>query len=778
MASPNSESKDNSLTSLKLSDLKSLCLDKDLKISGTKSELIERLISSGLSEEELGIASELPLQDANEGPPIPSTGLPDGWSMDQWRYYGEQYLATLEKSESKDLVDGKITDEQNIRSDENPETKEEIIEDDEGDLILDSDFSEEIKESVIDDHGLDEEIIEADLIEEPFIEEVEDEIDAIIEEESKISKVESDMSIINQLKEPKVIASLIVCALLLGAGFWYMYNQPKPFTPDQLRYGDEMKFIVTDGNLETSGEDLVTYLAKMLGAEDKMCGKLNVKFTGTGNTKIIQGGAEEISGEPNQNLLGTVRQIGPYGEEWLTVQKELNYELSDVDIDTNTFAANNKCSSLLPYFALDNSMSINTKIWNEAQDRSALKTSTDYTFNGAALGSGEGSVVTYGVSGLGGVLPSAIPGIDLIYSPVVLHEFLDGSLIEQGNSGEKGYWKWQVSEEEEVAGEKAWKIIVENDYVVEKCIGHARATLWATDQSPWPIKQIVDVQISTLDEDRTSCDKSILELGAEIINPDFELPQGRISLGMQLFSSELISGTKLIQWSSYDQRPFIGSNGLSPIYDWDENRSYIPDLSQKRVHTLEKTIDCLTQSQTSSSIVNTIQSNGYIWNAEDNRSLDQTKWNLSWVDTSSQSGWALVEVSTAETGDTNCAILTTGVYDPEDSPEYNKQNIPMTPSLMSLESRAMESNLFPELSGNSDGLIGDGNGIYRDSNIGYNIFTPSNEIDTILNWLERSDGAVTFEINRNWVEGGNENNVNLLMDGTDGRILGWAYTSV
>ena len=26
------------------------------------------------------------------GPPLPAEGLPDGWSMDQWTYYGEAYL--------------------------------------------------------------------------------------------------------------------------------------------------------------------------------------------------------------------------------------------------------------------------------------------------------------------------------------------------------------------------------------------------------------------------------------------------------------------------------------------------------------------------------------------------------------------------------------------------------------------------------------------------------------------------------------------------------------
>ena len=30
---------------------------------------------------------------ANQGPPLPATGLPEGWTMEQWAYYGEQYLA-------------------------------------------------------------------------------------------------------------------------------------------------------------------------------------------------------------------------------------------------------------------------------------------------------------------------------------------------------------------------------------------------------------------------------------------------------------------------------------------------------------------------------------------------------------------------------------------------------------------------------------------------------------------------------------------------------------
>ena len=29
----------------------------------------------------------------HQGPPLPASGLPEGWTMEQWAYYGEQYLA-------------------------------------------------------------------------------------------------------------------------------------------------------------------------------------------------------------------------------------------------------------------------------------------------------------------------------------------------------------------------------------------------------------------------------------------------------------------------------------------------------------------------------------------------------------------------------------------------------------------------------------------------------------------------------------------------------------
>ena len=34
-------------------------------------------------------------ESVNSGPPVPASGLPEGWTMEQWAYYGEQYLASM-----------------------------------------------------------------------------------------------------------------------------------------------------------------------------------------------------------------------------------------------------------------------------------------------------------------------------------------------------------------------------------------------------------------------------------------------------------------------------------------------------------------------------------------------------------------------------------------------------------------------------------------------------------------------------------------------------------
>ena len=42
------------------------------------------------------VAPPMGIQEpVNTGPPLPASGLPEGWTMEQWEYYGEQYLASM-----------------------------------------------------------------------------------------------------------------------------------------------------------------------------------------------------------------------------------------------------------------------------------------------------------------------------------------------------------------------------------------------------------------------------------------------------------------------------------------------------------------------------------------------------------------------------------------------------------------------------------------------------------------------------------------------------------
>ena len=60
----------------------------------TGDESIESIASMGaepepVTEEAAPAAQEAPA----EAPPLPASGLPDGWTMDQWKWYGHEYLA-------------------------------------------------------------------------------------------------------------------------------------------------------------------------------------------------------------------------------------------------------------------------------------------------------------------------------------------------------------------------------------------------------------------------------------------------------------------------------------------------------------------------------------------------------------------------------------------------------------------------------------------------------------------------------------------------------------
>jgi hypothetical protein len=76
-------------------------------IESSREESAEELFSDEESIESIAILGESPpesqpeaesepaVEEPQEAPPLPAGGLPEGWTMDQWKWYGHEYLAKM-----------------------------------------------------------------------------------------------------------------------------------------------------------------------------------------------------------------------------------------------------------------------------------------------------------------------------------------------------------------------------------------------------------------------------------------------------------------------------------------------------------------------------------------------------------------------------------------------------------------------------------------------------------------------------------------------------------
>ena len=89
----------------------------------------------------------------------------------------------------------------------------------------------------------DDDVLVADLIEAE-----------IIEDKPRLSVISKSepATLLEQIKSPKVAAVLISILLAGGGWYWYVNNQLEPFVADDLRYGDQMDFKITDGSLSAT----------------------------------------------------------------------------------------------------------------------------------------------------------------------------------------------------------------------------------------------------------------------------------------------------------------------------------------------------------------------------------------------------------------------------------------------------------------------------------------------------------------------------------------------
>ncbi len=712
-------------SSLTAAKLKALCILNDLPTSGNKSDLVSRLLESGLSREELGIEVQEIVEEVIEAiiedePNQPSLSLEDEDTL----------TPEIEPEAIKPVV--KSIDEQS------PEINLDEVLDAE---VLDAEFV-----------SLDEEVKAPKSTDFPV---------------SSGNSSSNATTLVEMIKQPK-IAAVFVVVLIFGAGTWYYFNnQLEPFTADTLRYGDDMTYTISDGDFMAS-EGFLDLVLDQIETEDDIC-KLRLQFDGSGEVSISDGDSSELVSQTSLDRLGAVSAKGGQGMDWLTVESVSEYDFSAFTIQRHlrsSIPGSSACSDFPA--SVSGTADLTSTQWTELRDRASIGTAVDWNLN--VEDTYQGNLMTFGVGGILGDLDSLSPGFSMLLQPVELQELLANDYIDNGATGSRLGWDWRVLGTETLGSTDMWKIVATNQDIQELCLGSASMTLLVEEGNPWATKQTVNVVISGSDSNRQGCSTTTKLLG------DYVLPDGELTMSHTFQKSSLSRGSKGLEFGlSYDARP--QANELSPsdddLNDWGPNGEHMPDESTLRPHNLETAIDCLDYLQSSASgAVAALDDGGYVWRAIDQQHVTSTQWNISWIASDDIAGWVTFNM-TGTPSQENCQFDKKGSYD--ETVSYNREFIPKVLNISTIEQSLLDSTRFPTLT-SDQGLFTNSGTYHPETRVGYLVVVPGSGINTILtNIGDATDGANTVDISRDWTEDGWDKQFNLIADATDGRIIGWNY---
>lgn len=716
---------DDLKSSLTAAKLKALCILNDLSTSGNKSDLVSRLLESGLSRDELGIEAEEAVEKVIE--------------------------AVIEDEPIQ--LSLSLEDDDTLTPEVEPEVVKPIVASTEDQIV---------------DASLDE-VLDAEVLDAEFVT-LDEEVKApkTVDVQSTTSKSSGEAAtLLDMIKQPK-IAAVFVVVLILGAGTWYFFNnQLEPFTADTLRYGDEMTYTISDGDFMAS-EGFLDLVLDQIETEDDIC-KLRLLFDGSGDVSISNGGSSELVSQTSLDRLGAVSAKGGQGMDWLTVESVSEYDFSAFTIQRHlrsSIPGSSACSDFPA--SVSGTADLTSTQWTELRDRASIGTAVDWNLN--VEDTYQGNLMTFGVGGILGDLDTLSPGFSMLLQPVELQELLANDYIDDGATGSRLGWDWRVLGTETLGSTEMWKIVATNQDVQELCLGSASMTLLVEEGNPWATKQTVNVVISGSDSNRQGCSTTTKLLG------DYVLPDGELTMSHTFQKSSLSRGSKGLEFGlSYDARP--QANELSPnddeLNDWGPNGEHMPDKSTLRTHNLEAAIDCLDYLQSSASgAVAALDDGGYVWRAIDQQYATNTQWNISWIATDDIAGWVTFNM-TGTPSQENCQFDKKGSYD--ETVSYNREFIPKVLNISTIEESLLDPTRFPTLTSNQ-GLFTSAGNYHSETRVGYLVVVPGSGINTILtNIGDATDGASTVDISRDWTEDGWNKRFNLIADATDGRIIGWNY---
>jgi hypothetical protein len=704
-------------SSLTVAKLKALCILNDLSTTGKKSILVDRLLEFGLDRTEIGLS--------------------------------EKKVTTVKSSKKEEP---EIIEEEFVMSMEDEDTLTPIQDDSKDDELVLQD----------EEDFIDAEILDADIIED---EDEDEETTPATPIPRKSKQGDNPTTLFEIIKRPQVAAVLLTAMMLAAGGWWYINNQLDPFTGDPLKYGDDMKYSISAGEFIAT-EGFLDLVLDNIETEDDIC-KMRLEYSGMGQISITDGGGDELHSQSSMDRLGAVSVRGGQGGDWLAVEATNSFDFDKFTVQRHLrspIPGSTACSE--SFASVSGSSDLTSTSWTELREQSSIANQIEWS---VTLDSAyQGNTMSYGVGSLFGGLETLAPGLSLLSQPVEIKELFATDLIDNGATGSNLGWDWRVIGIEKIGSDSMWKIAATHHDLEAYCLGSASMTLWVGEEIPWAAKQTVDVVISGSDSNRAGCSATSKLLG------DYVLPDGELEIHHTFDRTSLNRGVKLLDLGkSYDNRP--QANEFKPnsndLVDWGDSEIHLPDNSEIRGYNLEQSIQCLDYfSGEITGATAALNDNGYIWRAIDERTNGITTWNISWVANDNTAGWVKFSIS-GPANEENCNYLDKGSYDEEIS--YNRDSIPSTLNLSSMESRLMDNSRYPQLVGNDKFFTSNG-GYQPETRVGYLVLVPDSGLNSFINnFVDSTSGATTVDLSRQWDTEQWSNHISLVADASDGRVIGW-----
>ena len=744
----------DSLSTMKVSELRSLCKEKGLLISGKKEELIARLLGdkAPASTSENKVTSSSSEQDKDDAIDRLLSRIESGGA-------GESLEEVVESAPTpEEVIEAEVFEADIVQAETEPHL------DEEADLFLESDEEEITPVTKQPELILDEEEVDAwsggVIADETEPTLVASEIDSDTEEASITITIPSLSSI---QFSPKVIAAVTISALILGAiAFTFFMQQDSSFQARTLHYGDSMQFDILSSSIDVEGDDMVAIFRDAAsGPLDDACGELSANIvSGVGSISIRNGDPANIIHPSDKQYSGAVNALDAFGRTHLTAEKVINHEMN-IDLSGKTWRDEGECGTV-GWILDDNNLDMTTRAWTDIGDKQLIRTGTDLTILNSENQATNLEATTFGLESISG-LGVVSSYVFLPLTPLDLYEFFGDESLTSGAKSEAGSeWSWSVDKE-----------INDNDHGLvypismshpefDDCNGHIRIDMLVKSNVPWPVEQTANIVI---DKSQKSSDCGLIETSLS----DAAIPDGRISISfkMRAMKGGINQGSNAIDWlADYTSKPGPGEDrpGTSAQRSWG---AAMPDESTIRSWDLESALECTLANYSTSGVATAIEQGGYVWSASTNVLNSNIRWNMSWVTEDERAGWTVVEEDNG-----GCSLIDDDNMD-DGTVQWNRNAIPETLTMNSLESRLLSSSRYPGLNTH----INDGTGGWDDGvEYGYRLsVTQDNEILDLIP-INLGEGAVSVNVQKSWTDGNNRNHdVVCVMDAENARLLGWYH---